>query len=104
MRRVHVLIAGGLTLLAAGLAAAQDFKPSANLFEQKKPSQKPPKIDWNWRPPADKNSTAKPTVVCGMTLVPADPKVDARMMRVPAPDSGVTFTLRSVQPPICKTP
>ena len=61
MRRVHVLIAGGLTLLAAGLA-------------------------------------------CGLTLVPADPKVDARMMRVPAPDSGVTFTLRSVQPPICKTP
>jgi hypothetical protein len=101
---MHVLIAGGLTLLAAGPAAAQDFKPSANLFEQKKPSQKPPKIDWNWRPPADKNSTAKPTVVCGLTLVPADPKVDARMMRVPAPDSGVTFTLRSVQPPICKTP
>jgi hypothetical protein len=103
MRRMHVLIAGGFALLAAGPAAAQDFKPPANLFEQKKPAQKPPNIDWNWRPPADKNSTAKPTVVCGMTLVPADPKVDARM-RVPAPDSGVTFTLRSVQPPICKTP
>jgi len=102
MRRKHLLIAG-LALLAAGPAAAQDFKPPANLFEEKKPVQKPPKIDWNWRPPADKTSTAKPAVVCGMTLVPADPKVDAKM-RVPAPDSGLTFTLRSIQPTICKAP
>jgi hypothetical protein len=102
MRRMHLLIAG-LALLAAGPAAAQDIKPPANLFEQKKPAQKPPKIDWNWRPPADKTSTAKPAVVCGMTLVPADPKVDAKM-RVPAPDSGLTFTLRSIQPTICKAP
>lgn len=103
MRRMHLLIVAGLALLAAGPAAAQDFKPPANLFEQKKPSQTPPKIDWNWRPPADKTSAAKPAVVCGMTLVPADPKVDAKM-RVPAPDSGVTFTLRSIQPTICKAP
>jgi hypothetical protein len=102
MRRM-LLIAGGLTLVAAAPAAAQDFKPPANLFEQKKPAQNPPRIDWSWRPPADKTSTAKPAVVCGMTLIPADPKVDARM-RVPAADSGVTFTLRSIQPPICKAP
>jgi hypothetical protein len=93
--------AGAVMLALAVPAAAQEFKPQVNLFEQKKPAQKPPPIDWNWRPPADAASTAKPSVVCGMTLVPADPKVDARM-RVAPPDSGVTFTLRSVQPKICK--
>ena len=103
MRCVVAFVAGAFTLAIALPVGAQEFKPPVNFFDQKKPAQKPPKIDWNWRPPADNTSTAKPTVVCGMTLVPADPKVDARM-RVPAPDSGLTFTLRSIQPPMCKTP
>jgi hypothetical protein len=101
MRCAVALVAGVLTFTIAPPVWAQTFEPKANLFEQKKPAQKPPPIDWSWRPPADAASTAKPTVVCGMTLVPADPKADGKM-RVAAPDSGVTFTLRSVQPKICK--
>jgi hypothetical protein len=33
--------------------------------------------------------------------VPADPKVDPKM-RVAAPQRGVVFTLRTIQPTICK--
>ena len=44
---------------------------------------------------------AKATVVCGMTLVPANPKIDPGM-RVKALDPRVSYALRSVQPEICK--
>jgi hypothetical protein len=40
----------------------------------------------------------KPRVVCGMTVIPADPTIDAAMRHaVPKPD-GVQFTLRMVEP------
>jgi len=84
-------------------AAGQEFKPPANLFEQKKPAAKPQRIDWSWQPSADAASARKSMVVCGMTLVTADAKADPKM-RVPAPDSGVSFTLRAVPPTICKAP
>jgi hypothetical protein len=86
----------------AAVAPAQGWTPSVNLFVQK-PSPTPPSIDWNRRPSADQDPAAKPTVVCGMVLVPADPKIDPRM-RVNVPDRGVTFTMRAVQPTICRTP
>jgi hypothetical protein len=102
MRRSFLFAVGGLTLLVGGPAVAQEFKPTANLFgQQKTPAPKPPQVDWNWRPPADTAAGSKTTVVCGMTLVAADPKVDPGM-RVTVPSSGVTYTLRSVPPEICK--
>jgi hypothetical protein len=45
----------------------------------------------------------KPTVVCGMTLVPADPMFDPQM-KVTVPDRGVAHTMRVVPPTVCKTP
>ena len=95
--------AGALTLAMALPVGAQEFKPPADLFGQKKPAPKPPKIDWNWRPPVEQNAPASPTVVCGMTLVPGDPKVDPKM-RVESPERGVTFTMRAIPPTVCKTP
>jgi len=89
-------------LVIAAPAVAQEFKPQANFFAQQKKAAPRPQVDWNWRPPADGTPAPKPTVVCGMTLVPADPKVDSRI-RVAAPDSRVSYTLRTVQPEICKT-
>jgi hypothetical protein len=98
----RLLLAGGLTLLIAGPAAAQEFKPPASFFIQsKQPTPKPPRIDWNWRPSADETSGAKATVVCGMTLVPGNPNIDPGM-RVTAPSSGVFYTLRTSPPTICK--
>ena len=116
MRTAFALVVGALTLFvsmpAAGasgdptgqatVAPAPEWKPFGNPFGQK-PSPKPPSIDWNWRPPVDQSPSAKASVVCGMTLVPADPKVDPKM-RVTVPDRGVVFTMKVIQPTICKAP
>jgi hypothetical protein len=103
MRFAVTFAAGALTLMAAFPAAAQEFKPTPNLFGQKAPAPKPPKIDWNRRPSAGPDAPATPTIVCGMTMIPADPKIDPKM-KVAPPDRGVVFTMRTVQPSICKTP
>jgi hypothetical protein len=103
MRCAVVFAAGALTLAMALPVGAQEFKPSANLFEQKKPAFKPYVVDWGARPATKQKPATVPTIVCGMTLVPADPKVDPKM-RVEAPERGVTFTMRAVPPTICKAP
>ena len=116
MRAAFALVAGALTLFASMPAAAAsgdtaeqavaapapEWKPFVNLFGQK-PAPKKPSIDWNWPPSAGQNPAAKPSVVCGMTVIPADPKVDPKM-RVIVPDRGVAFTMRVVQPTVCKAP
>jgi len=101
MRCAVAFVAGALTFAMAHPAGAQEFKPPANLFGQKKPAPKPPPVDWTWRPSADAHASAQPAVVCGMTLVPADPKVDPKM-KVAPPDGGVSFTLRAIQPTTCR--
>ena len=101
MRYAIGLAAGVLTLAISMAASAQDFKLQVDLFGQKKTAPAQPKVDWNRRPPADPAPATQPSVVCGMTLVPADPRVDPKM-RVATPENGVTFTMRSVQPTICK--
>jgi hypothetical protein len=111
MRRL--IVANVLALLAAGLAAAQESKfPPPNLFAQQKPASKPPAVDWNTRPSADETLARRilerlqppsPTVVCGMTMIPADPKVDAKI-RVAPKDEGVKYAMRMAPPPICKAP
>ena len=42
---------------------------------------------------------ARPTVVCGMTVIPADPEVDPKSVKK-APDDK-KFTMRSVRPQSC---
>jgi hypothetical protein len=101
MRSTVAFAAGVLTVMTALPSVAQELKPPTNLFGQKAPAEKPPKVDWNWRPSADSVAASKPTVVCGMTLLPADPKVDAKM-RVESPERGVAFTMRTVPPAVCK--
>jgi hypothetical protein len=71
-----------------------------NLFAPK-PAPKLYVVDWSVKVPAVAAPTGKPVVVCGMTLVPADPKVDPKM-RVNAPDGGVAFTMRAIQPTVCQ--
>lgn len=57
----------------------------------------PPRV-----PPAFKDQQApKPRLRCGLTLVPADENIDARMRRE-LPDRQTTFTLRRVQPTMCR--
>jgi len=42
-----------------------------------------------------------PTVVCGMTVIPADPTVDPKSIKKVPEDKKRTFTMRSVPPGIC---
>jgi hypothetical protein len=41
------------------------------------------------------------TIVCGMTLIPADPKMDAAIRRV-VPENGPTFKIKTLEPPDCR--
>jgi len=102
MRCAVAFVAGALTLALAPAVAAQEFKPPADLFGQKKPAPRAPSIDWSWRPSADAKAPAT-SVVCGMTLVPADPRVDPKM-KVATPGRGTAFTMRMVPPTVCKAP
>jgi hypothetical protein len=65
-----------------------DFKTSL-LF-------KSPRFDHSEPPSAD-----KPTVVCGMTLLQADPAIDTEIRRS-VPTDGKLFTMRRIVPEACR--
>jgi len=88
--------------VAATAGQAADWKPSISLSAPK-PAFKPYMVDWGARPSAEQAVTPKPTVVCGMTLVPGDPKVDPRMT-VTVPDRSVAHVMLGVPPTVCKAP
>jgi hypothetical protein len=46
-------------------------------------------------------STAKPTEVCGMTMIPADPSLDSKFTKTP-PDRSTKYTMRLLDPTVCK--
>jgi hypothetical protein len=93
-------MAAALAILTSH-AGAQEFKfQPPNLFEQKKPAPPRPKVDWNTAPPAGASAPSQPTVVCGMTVVPADPTMDPGMAKKPA-DTGTKYTLKVVEPTVC---
>jgi len=53
--------------------------------------------------PPDARLAQKPTVVCGLTLIPADPNVDPAI-RHEVPEDGPRFLIRSVDPKLCRQP
>jgi hypothetical protein len=57
---------------------------------------KSPRLDQSEPRPSD-----KPTVVCGMTLLPADPATDTGIRRS-APTDGQQFTMRRIVPEVCR--
>jgi hypothetical protein len=52
------------------------------------------------RPDGRVESRAKPKVVCGLLVIPVDPRIDPRIAVAP-PNSSVEFTIQKVQPPVC---
>jgi len=97
-----LILANSLVVAISAPAMAQDFKLGVDLFGQKKPAApKPPAIDWSRGPATDPNATPTPKVVCGMMMIPADPKVDPKMRFAP-PDNGVNYALKVVPPAVCK--
>jgi len=101
--RFAIAVVAVFTLALVAPAGAQTFKIDPDLFGQKKPAPKPPKVDWNVRASAEQPAPAKPAVVCGMTVVPADPKVDPKMRVAPA-DTGTRYVLKVVEPTVCTAP
>jgi hypothetical protein len=90
------------TPLPVQAAAAAAWKPSISLAAPK-PAFKPYLVDWSARPSGEQTAAQKPTVVCGMTMVPGDPKVDPKM-QVSLPDRSVSYPMPVVPPTVCKTP
>ena len=105
MRHAVAFAASALVLAMSLPAWAQEFTVKADLFGQKKPAPKPPKppkVDWNWKP-LPQTQAARPSVVCGMTVVPADPAIDPKI-RVAPRDNGVKFAMTVVEPTVCAAP
>lgn len=92
---------------SASMAAQQPangLPPRANLFSNQfaPPSQpsSPPRFLFP-TPAPNVRLAPKPTVVCGMTLIPGDPNVDPGIRRE-VPENGPKFSIGSVDPKVCR--
>ena len=114
MSHVHIvaLVAGVFALVASTPAEAQTLRLSApSLFAP------PPQIGLLESARAALRATQQkelkalklerpaqtPRVLCGTTLIPADPKLDAKILRPVPEGDGSKFTLKFVTPPACQT-
>ena len=97
-------------------AAAPTGRPNpyANLFSTQRPGGQSPALPagpvWPVAPESLSELAARaralsrmqpPAVVCGMTLVPGDPKVDAKIF-APAPRRDIKPKIRIVPPAACR--
>ena len=78
--------------------------PFGNLFAPPTKTPSPPRflfptLTLKQRP--EPQLAPKPTVVCGLTLIPADPNVDAAILHSVRED-GPRFLIRSVDPKLCR--
>jgi len=103
-----VLVAAALMLTAPSSASAQSANgigKYGSLFEPPKPlgvvSNRAPtqKVPFSLKAPAA--SAEKPSVVCGMTLLPGNGALDPRIKRVPP--SGQRFSISPIEPTICRS-
>ena len=110
LRSVGGGIALGVALVHIGSApiAAQQttngLAPRANLFAQSSKPATPPRylFPTPLSQAQDARAATTPTVVCGMTLIPGDPKVDPGIRRdVP---EGAKYSIRPVDPKVCRRP
>lgn len=80
--------------------------PSTRSFGALRPSHSPYKELFEPRQSVQpiEAPVAKPKVVCGMTIIPADPAIDPKMAIAPKRDSNLKYTIRAIEPPICRIP
>jgi hypothetical protein len=109
MRVFSLVVLMGFTLIAPASAVAQSHQndssplfsklfapPSAPLLKAPVPTTLP-EGNVGSRPLFPARSSGR--IVCGMALVPVDPRFDAKIRR-PVP-SGKAFTMKRIKPPIC---
>jgi hypothetical protein len=84
-----------------GIAGWQEKNPFAGLFitpdtQKREPSDRQRKDPVS----VERAAVAPPTVVCGMTVVQADPAVDPNILVKPV-RGKIDYKIRSIAPPIC---
>jgi hypothetical protein len=89
--------------LSPWFAVAHPTTPFGNLFAPRarvarKPSPSNTQL-LDGRP--ERRPEQPSTVRCGMTLIPADPKVDPAI-RHAIPENGAQFTMQTVPPQVCR--
>jgi hypothetical protein len=96
-----------IAVLHAGSDSIAAQQQSANVFAPRSKPSSPRYLFPTPVPRLTQPSGAplpqKPEVVCGMTLIPADPNIDPGI-RQEIPDDGPRFSIRSVDPRICRRP
>jgi len=101
------LVAGAIPISADQPAAAPPFaarfgaqrpaqlSPYAKLFEVREALKQAQQA-------AGTQAAPKKQIVCGMTIIEADPFFDQKMRIAPDRDANVKYTIRAVDPPICR--
>jgi hypothetical protein len=90
---------------SASIAAQQPsngLPPKENLFGPPTRTPSSPRLLFP-TPRPEVRVAPKPTVVCGLTLIPGDPNVDPAI-RHDVPEDGPRFSIRSVDPKLCRRP
>lgn len=117
MRIQHALLLSGVIVVHTDGLAAQGTSPSptalvahtkaklySHLFTYTAEAQRVPRVPGTpqGQSPLDAPSASlTPRVVCGMVVIPVDPRVDPGMRRS-FPRNEVTHTMRIIVPPICQ--
>ena len=82
------------TALLGALRHAQSSNPYARLFEAREALTQAVQSE------SQKNES-KTKLVCGMTIIEADPYFDQKMKVTPPKDDNVRYTIRAVDPAVC---
>jgi len=77
------------------LRPAQKANPYAKLFDAREALKQAVRSEAQKLEPKSK-------VVCGMTIIEADPFFDQKMRIAPDRDANVKYTIRAADPPICR--
>lgn len=101
---VLVLLSGSTLGFAQGFAQRPPIDPYKKLFQQ--PSLEKAALQQQVQEVLRQAQARqqRPRVVCGMTLLPADPVIDPKMAIEPPSRDGVRHTIRAIEPPACWIP
>ena len=84
------------TARLGALRPTQSANPYAKLFEAREALEQAVQSE------AQKHESKK-EIVCGMTIIEADPYFDQKMKVTPPKDANVRYTIRAVDPAVCNT-
>jgi hypothetical protein len=100
---VAAVFVGGASISAQEATVRQTKKPVWNLFEDPFKPALPTPLFMTPRllQRGQQDARSTPKIVCGMTLIPADPNIDSAI-RHAVPGNGPAYSIRAVNPPACR--